>query len=130
MTLLAGDVEVDFYFGLGDVAIWREAPVADSILCGRGEKSVAGFDFGGRDGAVCLDGDEKHNGSTDVHTAGDFRVDGGDALHDRSMDAVGEGGGDAESETHEEKETARDAVWDGQGNLLIQRFYRREAEDL
>jgi hypothetical protein len=110
MTLLAGEVEVDFYLGLGGVAVWREAPVADGILRGGGEKSVAGFDPGGRDGAVCLDGDEEHDCSTDMHAASEFGVDGGDALHDRSMDVVGEGGGGAESETSEEKETARGAV--------------------
>jgi hypothetical protein len=130
MTLLTGDVEDDFYLGLGGVAVWREAPVADGVLRGRGEKSVAGFDFGGRDSAVCLDGDEEHDGSTDTHAASELWVDGGDALHDRSMDAVGEGWGNAESEASEEKETVRDALRDGQGNLLIQRFYRRGAEDL
>jgi hypothetical protein len=104
--------------------------MTDCILRGGGEKSVARFDFGGRDGAVCLDGDEEYDCSTDVHAASEFRVDGGDALDDRSMGSVGEGRGGAESETSEEKETARDAVLDGQGNLLIQRFYRRGAEDL
>jgi hypothetical protein len=130
MTLLTGEVEGDFYLGLGGVAVWRKAPVADGILCGGGEKSVAGFDLGGGDGAVCLDGDEEHDGSTDMHAASELWVDGGDALHDRSMESVGEGWGGAESEASEEKETVRDAVRDGQGNLLIQRFYRLGAEDL
>jgi len=89
--------------------------MADGILCGCGEKSVAGFDLGGRDGAVCLDGDEEHDCSTDMHAASEFGVDGGDALYDSSMGSVGEGGGNAESEaSEEEKETARGAGWDGQ----------------
>jgi hypothetical protein len=94
---LADGVEGDFYFGLRRVAVGRETPVADGVLCGRGEKSMAGFDLGGRDGAVCLDGDEKDDLATDMHAAGELRVDGRDAGHYGSMDAVGEGGGDAES---------------------------------
>jgi hypothetical protein len=114
MKLLTGEVEVDFYFGLGDVVVWREAPVVDSILCGQGEKSVAGFDLGGRDGAVCLDGDEEHDLPSYMHAASEFGVDRWDAGYYDSMDAVGEGWGGAESETSEEKETARGAGWDGQ----------------
>ena len=114
VTLLTVDVEGDFYLGLGDVAVWREAPMADGVLRGGGEESVAGFDLGGRDGAVCLDGDEEHDLASDMHAASEFGVDRRDAGDYDSMDAVGEGWGGAESETSEEKETAGGAGWDGQ----------------
>jgi hypothetical protein len=114
VTLLTVDVEGDFYLGLGDVAVWREAPMADGVLRCGGEKSVAGFDLGGRDGAVCLDGDEKHDLASDMHAASEFGVDRRDAGDYGSMDAVGEGWRGAENETSEEKETARGAGWDGQ----------------
>jgi hypothetical protein len=114
MKLLTGDAEGDFYLRLGDVTVWREAPMADGVLRGGGEKSVAGFDLGGRDGAVCLDGDEEHDLASDMHAAREFGVDWRDAGDYGSMDTVGEGWGGAESETSEEKETARGAGWDGQ----------------
>ncbi len=58
------------------LGVGSEAPVADRVLCGRGEQSVAGLDLGVGDGAVGLDGDEKHDFAADVHAVGEFGIDG------------------------------------------------------
>src|SRR5712671_5154532 len=76
LLVLAGKVDVDLR--LGGFGSWSETPAADCVLRGRGEQSMTGLYFGGRDLAVGLDGDQQHDLAADVHAASEFRIGGGD----------------------------------------------------
>ena len=107
-------------FGTGS-----EAPAADGVLGGGGEQSVAGLDLSGRDLAVGLDGDEQDDLAADVHAASEFGVGGGDAGDDGSRGRCGEGGRSRRGQGRQRgEEGARNEV-NCQGNLHLQRLYRR-----
>lgn len=114
-TLLALEGEVDFYLGLSCLGIGGEMPAFDGIFCGGGEKGMSGFDFGGGDGAIGLDGDQEHHLAADVHAFGEFGIGRSDTGHDCSMDVAGEGCAGAEGEACEEKSGAGGAERDCQG---------------
>lgn len=94
--LLAVDVEVDVDLGLRWFRVGGEAPVLDGVLGRRCQKRVAGFDFSVGDGAVGVDGDEKHYFAAHAHTAGEFWIDGRDAGDDGTMNVDGMGRAGAE----------------------------------
>lgn len=106
--LLSVGFEVHFDFGLRSVGAGREAPSLDCFLCRGAKERMAGFHFGFGDSAVSLNGDEENDGSTDVHSAGEFGIAGRDAADDLPVNAAGKGCSGAEEEaSYDEKGTGR-----------------------
>jgi hypothetical protein len=103
-NLLAVEVDVDLR--LRGVGAGGEAPAADRVLCGGGEKGVTGLNLGGGDLSVWLNGDQKYNFAADVHASGEFRVGGWDARNDGAWGGCD--GGGAESEASDEDKRAQE----------------------
>lgn len=106
--LLKVALEVDFDLGIRGVRAGLEAPALDGIFCRCREQRVARFDLGLGDSAVRQHGDEKNDGSADVHAASKLGIAGRDASDDGSVNIAGKGGSGAEEETsYDEKGTGR-----------------------
>ena len=74
-------------------------PVAHCVLCGGGQERMTGFNFCVRYAAVRLNSDQKDDCAANVHSAGEFGIDGRDAGDNSPLNGAGNCRSGAEEET-------------------------------
>jgi hypothetical protein len=98
VSLLSVGFEVDGYFRFKRLGTRLEVPATDCVLGGSGEKRMAGFDLCLRDGSAWLNRNQQNDGSADMHSAGEFGINRGDAGDNGPLNSAGNCRSGAEEE--------------------------------